>query len=251
MYKTFFTHARQTPVRLLVNSLFVALLAISTTQALAQTSPTPSPKKTQSTQPTQPANPIAKKLLGTWEVKNPRNPSSSESLKFIFTPAGKLLIVMSPGVSGTPLVYETRYEINSKPKPMHLDVTLPTENQKVQTIFEFTNDDKLRVELYESNPGKSRPTTFPTRTPLFEKISSSTNLPKDAKVVEPGRPKTPATTTPENKPAPPTTTPENKPAPNTTTPQNKPAPTTTTPENKPAPPTSEPENNSGNSTPKK
>lgn len=238
MYKTVLTHTRQTSVRVLVNSLLVGLLAISTTQVFAQNSPTPSPKKTQSTQP---ANPIAKKLLGTWEVKNSRNPSSPESLKFIFTPAGKLLIVMSPGVSGTPLVYETRYEINSKPKPMHLDVTLPTDNQKVQTIFEFTKDDKLRVELYESNPGKSRPTTFPTRTPLFEKISSSTNLPKDAKVVQPGLPKTP----------PATTTPQNKPAPATTTPQNKPAPATTTPQNKPTPATSERQNNSGNSAPKK
>ena len=215
MHKTVSTH-KQTSVRVLVNSLFVGLLAISTTQVLAQTSPIPSPTKSQVNQAT---NPIAKKLVGTWEAKNPKNPSSSDNLKFIFTPVGQLLIVMSRGVSGTPFVYETRYEINPKPKPMHLDVTLPTENQKVQTIFEFTDDDKLRVELYESNPGKSRPTTFPEKTPLFEKISSSTNLPKDAKLVDPVRPKRP------NNPA-------------TPAPKDKPA-------------TSEPQNNSGNSAPKK
>ena len=221
MYKTVFTHGKQTSIRVLVNSLFVGLLAISTTQALAQTPPTTSPTKSQ---PTQPANPIAKKLLGTWEVKNTRNPSSSESLKFIFTPAGKLLIVMAPRVSGTPLVYQTRYKINPKPKPMHLDVTLP-EDKKVETIFEFTNDDKLRIELYVSNPGKSRPTTFPEKTPLFEKISSSTNIPKNAKIVDPPRPKNPPISAPQDKP--PITAPQNKPS------------------------TSEPQNNSGNNAPKK
>ena len=212
MYKTVFIHGRQASIRVLVNSLFVGLLAISTTQTLAQTPPITSPTKSQ---PTQPANRIAKKLLGTWEVKNTKNPSSSESLKFIFTPAGRLLIVMSPRVSGRPLVYQTRYKINSKPKPMHLDVTLP-ENKKVETIFEFTDDDKLRVELYESNPGKSRPTTFPEKTPLFEKISSSTNLPKNAKFVDPPSPKKTPITAPQDKPT-----------------------------------TSKPQNNSGNNAPKK
>ena len=224
MYKTVFTYSKQTSIRVLVNSLFIALLGISTTQVLAQTPlPIASPKKSQ---PTQTANPIAKKLLGTWEVKNAKNASSSESLKFIFTPAGRLLIVMSQGVSGRPLVYQTDYKIDSKPKPMHLDVTLP-EDKKVETIFEFTNDDKLRVELYNSNPGKSRPTTFPEKTPLFEKISNSTNLPKNAKIVDPPRPKTPPNTAPEDKPQPSTTAPEDKPA------------------------TSEPQNNSGNNAPKK
>lgn len=197
MRKIAFTHGKQISVRVLVNSLFVALLAISTTQVLGQNPSKPLPTKSQTTQP---VNPIAKKLLGTWETKNPQDPSSSATLKFIFTPTGKLLIVMSPQASGKPVVYQTSYEINSKPKPMHLDVTLP-ENKKVQTIFEFTDDDKLKVELYESNPGKSRPTTFPEKTPLFEKISSSTALPKDTQILDPARPRNPTIKTPQNKPA--------------------------------------------------
>lgn len=197
MRKTVFTHGRQTSVRVLFHGLFIGLLAISTTEVLAQTRPIKSPTESETTQP---VNSTVRKLLGTWEAKNLKEPSPSGSLKFIFTPTGKLLIIMSSGASQTPLVYETRYEINSQPKPMHLDVTLP-ENKKVQTIFEFTDNDKLRVELYDSNPGKSRPKTFPKKTPLFEKISSSTTVPKDAKVFDPGRPNNPTITSPQNKPA--------------------------------------------------
>ena len=197
MRKIGLTRGKQISVRVLVSSLFLGLLAISTTQVLGQNPPTPLPTKSQTTQP---INSITKKLLGTWETKNPQNPSSSATLKFIFAPTGKLSIVMSPEASGKPIVYETSYEINSKPKPMHLDVTLP-ENKKVQTIFEFTDDDKLKVELYESNPGKSRPTTFPDKTPLFEKISNSTSLPKDNEVLDPASPRNPTIKTPQDKPA--------------------------------------------------
>ncbi len=214
MHKTVFTHIRQTSVRGLINGLFIGLLTISTTKALAQTRPIKSPTEPQITQKSG-NNSITQKLLGTWEAKNLQNPSKSGNLKFIFTPVGKLLIVMSSGVSQKPLVYETNYKINSDPKPMHLDVTLP-ENKTVQTIFEFTDDDKLKIELYESNPGESRPKTFPENTPLFEKVSKSTSLPKDTKVLDPGRPNNNTITAPQNQPT-----------------------------------TNEPQNNSGNNKPKK
>ncbi|MDJ0693641.1 hypothetical protein [Mastigocoleus sp. MO_188.B34] len=214
MHKTVFSHIRQISVRGLINSLFIGLLTISTTQALAQTRPIKSPTELQTTQKSV-NNSIAQKLLGTWETKNLQDNSKSGNLKFIFTPAGKLLIVMSSGVSQKPLVYETGYKINSDPKPMHLDVTLP-ENKTVQTIFEFTDDDKLKIELYESNPGQSRPKTFPDKTPLFEKVSNSTILPKYTRVIDPGRPNNNTITAPQNQPT-----------------------------------TNEPQNNSGNNKPKK
>lgn len=199
MHKTVFTYVKQSSIRTLINSLIIVLLTIPINQALAQTRPIKSPTEPQTTQKSA-NNSIIQKLLGTWEAKNLQNPSKSGKLKFIFTPVGKLLIVMSSGVSQKPLVYETNYKINSDPKPMHLDVTLP-ENKTVQTIFEFTDDDKLKIELYESNPGKSRPETFPENTPLFEKVSNSTSLPKDTKVIDPGQPNNNTITAPKNQPA--------------------------------------------------
>ncbi|MGD1874159.1 MAG: hypothetical protein ACFB02_14025 [Mastigocoleus sp.] len=201
--KSFKSRPRQVLLQVVTKSLFISLLAISSTPASAQKQEieAPNPKETliptqipTSTEPkpssvpgkpNEVKNPIAQKLLGTWEAKNPANPSSSENVTFIFGSAGKMFIVMS-SASSNPIAYETKYKIDSKQKPMHLDVILVGRDETVLTIFEFVDDDKIKVEVEKSRPGKPRPKNFPTNTPVFEKVSQSTILPKDVKLLSPG-----------------------------------------------------------------
>lgn len=111
-------------------------------------------------------NPIVKKLQGTWNLKDPKLPG--EKTSFVFTPSGKLFL----SIDGN--LYKTQYEINSKAQPMHLDINLIGTDETVKTIFEFTDNGNLRIEMDKSAPGKPRPNTYPDDSPLLEKVSEST-----------------------------------------------------------------------------
>lgn len=160
--------------KLLTSSVFVALLVTLDATVLAQPSTAPIPTQSQ---PSQQKNSVAQQLLGQWQTKDP---SSSTSLNFVFAPEGKLFIYFLN--SGNPSAAEFKYRINSVPKPMHLDVTVPYNPKPVLTIFEFTADGQLRLQLEGTNPGQPRPTAFSSQVSLFQKVSDSTTLPSNVKV---------------------------------------------------------------------
>lgn len=118
------------------------------------------------------------KHFGSWEMSQ-----DGVSLTFIFAPDNKLFIV-SPLVPNTPrTATELRYKIDSAPKPMHLDVFLPRTNKPVQTIFEYTADGKMRMQLEGTNPGTPRPPQFKNNGTIFTKTSDSTTLPEGTELV--------------------------------------------------------------------
>jgi len=65
---------------------------------------------------------------------------------------------------------------------MHLDVTFPGTNESVKTIFEFTANGQLRLQVNGTKPGEPRPTAFSPNATLFQKVSDSTTLPANVQV---------------------------------------------------------------------
>jgi hypothetical protein len=145
--------------------------------SLAQPTVQPTLKPTVQPTPPQESNPkqqIQQKLLGQWEYKNT---AENVALTFLFAPNGKFFILSQPDGKNQRQAVEIRYAMNSRPQPMQLDVYLPNQKQPVQTIFEFTADGKMRMQLEGTDPGKPRPKKFANDGSIFEKISDSTELP--------------------------------------------------------------------------
>ncbi|WP_392533451.1 type IV pilin-like G/H family protein [Nostoc sp. C117] len=163
--------------KMLTSSVFVALLMTVDTTVLAQ--PSIAPTQIQS-QPAPDTNPIAQKLFGQWETKDP---SSSTSLTFIFTPENKLFLLI-PDSKDTGAI-EFKYRINPTPQPMHLDVIISSNEEPVLTIFEFTANSQMRLQLDGTNPGKPRPTAFSSQASLFKKVSNGTTLPDNIQIINP------------------------------------------------------------------
>ncbi len=119
-----------------------------------------------------PDNSVAKQLIGQWEIK-----ISGNSFTLIFTQEGKLFMLETP-TSAT----ELKYQINVTPQPKNLDLLVGTKII-ARTIFDFTADGQLRLEL--DNIGESRPTSFSSNVKTFQKISEQTTLPANVRVVNP------------------------------------------------------------------
>jgi hypothetical protein len=145
--------------------IFPNFASPSSAQPTAQPTPTQESNQAQQTQ---------QKLLGQWEYKNT---AQNIALTFVFAPNGKFFILSQPDGKNQRQAVEIRYAMNSIPKPMHLDVYLPNQDKPVQTIFEFTPDGKMRMQLEGTDPGKPRPSKFSNNGSIFEKTSDSTELP--------------------------------------------------------------------------
>ena len=173
MYPNLLKINKRHTLQLLTNSIIIGLLATLNTTVLAQNQITPLPPQSQPGNNTN----VNQKLLGQWKAKDP---SSSETLIFIFTPQGKLFSL--PSNSNTPVALEFQYRINPTFKPMQLDVTIPSSAEPVLTIFEFLADGKMRLQLHGTNPGQPRPKAFSANAMIFEKISDATTLPENVQV---------------------------------------------------------------------
>lgn len=173
MYPNLLKINKRHTLQLLTNSIIIGLLATLNTTVLAQNQNTPLPTQSQPGNTTN----VNQKLLGQWKAKDP---SSSETLIFIFTPQGKLFSL--PSNSNTPVALEFQYRINPTFKPMHLDVTIPSSTEPVLTIFEFLADGKMRLQLHGTNPGQPRPKAFSANAMIFEKIYDATTLPENVQV---------------------------------------------------------------------
>lgn len=122
---------------------------------------------------------VAKQLLGRWEAKDP---TSNNVFTFIFAPDGNLFAVL-PAPEGSSVALKVGYQINPTTKPMQLDIQLGPD-QKALTIFEFTTDGKLRLDLDGLTPGKPRTAKFQPNAVLFSKISEVTTVPENIQVID-------------------------------------------------------------------
>lgn len=116
-------------------------------------------------------------LLGRWQNKASR-PGQERTL--VFAPDGKLFIIL-PSDSGTAPAVQLKYRVASATSsPMQIDLT-SSQNKTILTIFEFTPDGKLRMQLEGLEAGKPRPSAF-MGAMEFNKISNNTNLPVNARI---------------------------------------------------------------------
>jgi len=117
-----------------------------------------------------PKNSVSKQLIGQWQAQ-----ILGQSLTLIFTPEGKFFSLDAPNIATE---MEDQTDVNSQPKNLDL---LPGGEIIVRTIFDFTADGQLRLELDEI--GESRPTSFSSNARIFQKISEQTALPANVTVI--------------------------------------------------------------------
>jgi hypothetical protein len=121
----------------------------------------------------------ASQLLGQWQAKDS---TSGKTVTLIFTPENQLFMLLPPR-DGSTVGIKMGYQVNLATQPMQMDLKLSSD-RIARTIFEFTKEGKLRLELESITDGKPRPTTFSPRNTLFEKISDITTVPKNVQLVD-------------------------------------------------------------------
>jgi hypothetical protein len=146
-------HKLQIACRLLSYAVVAALPLTFNLNVLAQSTVNPDPSVSQPTDTSQ--DPIGQKLFGQWEIQDSSLPTK---INLLFTPEGNFYLILGQGNRFG--AYPLKYRINSTPKPMHLNVILPDAKEPVETIFDFTADGQLRVQLNGTDPGKPRPKDF-------------------------------------------------------------------------------------------
>jgi hypothetical protein len=161
---------------LLISSLVIALPLGFNLSALAQKVTSPEPVLSPSTDVS--TDSVIQKLIGTWRVQN--SPISTQ-LDLVFTPAGKVYLVFNYGQKLE--AYQVEYRINTKTKPSQIDMISQNGKEKIATIFEFTNQGNLRLEFIGLDFGNIRPKDFTPNASLFKKVSDSTKLAANVKVI--------------------------------------------------------------------
>jgi hypothetical protein len=92
-----------------------------------------------------------------------------------------LVPVITPNGQLNPVAYEFSYRINNTNQPWAIDLELP-EEEPIRTIFDFTNDGRIRVELLGNRPGEPRPTEFTTGALFLNRVSNLTDLPRNTEI---------------------------------------------------------------------
>jgi Type IV pilin-like G and H, putative len=131
------------------------------------------------TQQTSQTDKITNQLLGQWQSQDPK---TKESITLIFAPNNQLFLIL-PTDDGTSIAIKATYQIRPANQPMEMDMAL-TSNDIALTIFEFTPEGKLRIELNGVTPGKPRPQEFSSTTAIFDNISAATTVPENIEVIE-------------------------------------------------------------------
>ncbi|MFM7406508.1 MAG: hypothetical protein ACKO3K_07560 [Cuspidothrix sp.] len=167
----------QTASKFLAYSLLLALPLTFETTALAQQAiPT-----TQSISQTANSEPdaIVKKLVGEWQNKT----TSGPDINFFFTADGKMFLMMVVGDQAA--AYPLEYQVDATQNPMYMDIKLPDNPKPVLTIFDFTADGEMRMQIEGTNPGQPRPTNFSQEVSVFKQVSNSATLPENFQVIDP------------------------------------------------------------------
>jgi hypothetical protein len=127
------------------------------------------------------AQEIQNRLVGQWQLQD----VFFVPITVVFTAQGKGFVLVpffGPSADTNPKAYEFSYQINNTTQPIQIDITQPGE-PAIKTIFEFTNDGKIRVELTGIKPGEPRPTEFTAGSSILSRASNLTTLPRNTEIV--------------------------------------------------------------------
>lgn len=125
--------------------------------------------------------PVTKQLLGQWLTKEPLE---GDMVMLVFAPDGNVFILSGMSASGNAIARQFQYRIDDKPRPMHIDVIL-TADATVKSVFEFTANGELRLEVLGTRPSKLRPAALTKNATLFQKLSDDTTPPPGVEVEKP------------------------------------------------------------------
>lgn len=150
-------------------------------EAIAQPSATPLPASTPSNTSTALPN-----LIGEWQLED----ILPVGIKAVFTTDNKLYIFVPSSIpfvdffTPEPIVLDFRYKLNTATAPYQLDISSPSGGDSLLTIFEVPESDKMRVEFFGLKPGEPRPNSFTVGAVVLEKISTTTALPRNVKLID-------------------------------------------------------------------
>lgn len=119
---------------------------------------------------------IREQLVGEWQFTE-----EGETVTLIFAPDSTLYFILPDG-QGDAIAVQMGYELNASPQPMQLNMVVSA-SEKALTIFEFTPEGKLRIDL-NVTPGDPRPDRFSDRTATLDRISDNIAPPDSLEVVE-------------------------------------------------------------------
>ena len=126
------------------------------------------------------AQEIQNRLVGQWQIQD----IFFVPVTVIFTAQGRgfvLIPFFGPNADANPTAYEFNYQINSTTQPIQIDIAQPGE-APIKTIFEFTSDGRIRVELAGIKPNEPRPTEFTAGSSLLSRVSNLTALPRNTEI---------------------------------------------------------------------
>lgn len=124
---------------------------------------------------------IQNRLVGQWQLQG----VFFVPITVVFTAQGRgfvLTPIFALNAQSNPTAYEFTYQINGTNQPLQIDIAEPTE-EAIKTIFEFTSDGRVRVELLGIKPGEPRPTEFTAGSLLLDRVSNLTALPQNTEIV--------------------------------------------------------------------
>lgn len=134
-------------------------------------------------------------LIGQWRLRD----YLPIPLTVVFAEEGKLFVLLPSYFSffmsafggnrgNTPeasvFAYEFRYQVNAATQPMQIDISAPSDDRPLMTIFEFTPDGQLRVEWEGLKPEDPRPTEFTVGSVFLQKVSNTTTLPRNTQLLD-------------------------------------------------------------------
>ncbi|MDY6782028.1 MAG: type IV pilin-like G/H family protein [Cyanobacteriota bacterium] len=115
-------------------------------------------------------------LLGEWSFTE-----EGESLGLIFGEDNRVFFLFPDG-EGSAIAVQMEYEVNSQTQPFQLDIIASPEETAL-TIFEFTPDGKLRLDL-DVEPGDPRPEMLGDNSLVFDRVSDAMVPPETMQVIE-------------------------------------------------------------------
>ena len=126
------------------------------------------------------AQEIQNRLVGQWQLQD----IFFVPVTVIFTAQGRGFVLIpsfGPNANSSPTAYEFSYQVNNTNQPLQIDIAQPGE-ETIKTIFEFTSNGRIRVELAGIKPNEPRPTEFTAGSFLLSRASNLTALPRGTQI---------------------------------------------------------------------
>jgi len=119
------------------------------------------------------------KLGGTWEFKNPDGVKTGTAIFETQNDVDGNVYILSNDLPSGKTAIAGKYKVNSSTNPAQIDLTFG--DLTTQTIYEISNDGQLKIA--NSVPDQPRPTTLDSQPQQLTKISDSTTLAGDIKIL--------------------------------------------------------------------